>query len=61
LAAPSSRSYVYGLAVASGVGVSAVFGILSDETRKTLMLTGVRSVCDLGREHPIEPGQPWGG
>jgi L-lactate dehydrogenase (cytochrome)/(S)-mandelate dehydrogenase len=55
------RPYVYGLAVAGAAGVAAVLDVLAEETRKTLMLMGVRSVSDLGRDHLVKRGRAEGG
>jgi L-lactate dehydrogenase (cytochrome)/(S)-mandelate dehydrogenase len=49
------RPFLYGLAVAGQAGVTAVLAILAAEIRQTLLLMGVATVTDLGREHLL-PG-----
>jgi L-lactate dehydrogenase (cytochrome)/(S)-mandelate dehydrogenase len=47
------RPFLYGLAVAGADGVAAVLDILGTEIRQTLLLMGVASVRDLGRDNVI--------
>ncbi len=53
----AGRAYLYGLGAGGEAGVDKALGVLTDEVHRTMALTGVTRVKDLGSEH-LRPSGP---
>ncbi len=53
----AGRAYLYGLGAGGEAGVDKALGVLTDEVHRTMALTGVTRVEDLGSEH-LRPSGP---